>query len=449
MAPFGNAFRIMAPPIILLVLCSSLLNIVDLPGSLSVGPESSVQSEITVAAQDASAAESPSPSPPPKDISDASQSLRPSASSNLSSDFSRALHPSSSPSSVLTNVAADKLPRALPSVAEIQSQAVGKILSCFDQFGVFPVWFSFPTSKILRQENKTQIWAVVLPSQGRKYIYDKETAYMHDYTTARFGYTWKKGGWDCLRHLEIMAAKCLPVFKGVEACPPCTMVGYPKDLFSEIHRAVTMVAKELNPSWDSNALKPLLPASHPLLKESEWTRTLDLYFEANLKSGSMVKIMHMAYAHKLGDVLLRPPRNVLFVDSAIPTMPDYQSMFTLIGLYEAWPSATIDVAFDVPYLFDDYKLSTTGLYGRGFNYALAINASLRVKVSQSDILQRDRDGLYDLVIYGSITRCSWNLAILNTPPRKRWIIFGEDDVPSKEQISKYSSSGFFFSREIA
>ena len=38
----------------------------------------------------------------------------------------------------------------------------------------------------------------------------------------------KKGGWDCMRHYEIIMNRCLPIFIGVENMPLYTMREYPR-----------------------------------------------------------------------------------------------------------------------------------------------------------------------------------------------------------------------------
>ena len=48
-----------------------------------------------------------------------------------------------------------------------------------------------------------------------------------------FGVTRKKGGWDCMRHIEIMASGCVPFFVDIDELPRRTMQFYPKKLLKE------------------------------------------------------------------------------------------------------------------------------------------------------------------------------------------------------------------------
>ena len=43
--------------------------------------------------------------------------------------------------------------------------------------------------------------------------------YRKDLEGSLFALTFKKAGWDCLRHLEILSAGCLPLFTDIVNCP--------------------------------------------------------------------------------------------------------------------------------------------------------------------------------------------------------------------------------------
>src|SRR5690606_14734444 len=50
--------------------------------------------------------------------------------------------------------------------------------------------------------------------------------------------TFKKAGWDCLRHYEIIANGCLPYFVNLESCPNKTLTALPKALLLEIKAVI-------------------------------------------------------------------------------------------------------------------------------------------------------------------------------------------------------------------
>ena len=98
--------------------------------------------------------------------------------------------------------------------------------------GVFPISFSIPAERIVGEiPEKIQTLSPIIP--GASYSFNEEEPYYQQYRNAAFAMTWQKGGWDCLRHLEIMANACVPVFKTINQCPPLTMTSYPKGLFVE------------------------------------------------------------------------------------------------------------------------------------------------------------------------------------------------------------------------
>ena len=51
-----------------------------------------------------------------------------------------------------------------------------------------------------------------------------------------FAYTNKKGGWDCLRHYEILANGCIPIFKNLDNSPKYTITTLPKELIIETNQ---------------------------------------------------------------------------------------------------------------------------------------------------------------------------------------------------------------------
>ena len=103
-------------------------------------------------------------------------------------------------------------------------------------FNIFPISFSIPEEKIVKEASeikKERFLAEYLPGNGNSYIYNKEQEYYQNYQKAFFGRTHKKGGWDCMRHYEILANFCLPHFPDLENCPPKTMSNFPKQQILE------------------------------------------------------------------------------------------------------------------------------------------------------------------------------------------------------------------------
>jgi len=103
---------------------------------------------------------------------------------------------------------------------------------------VFPTGFGIPIERIrqIRFEAKTQLFQKTAPDDSlfkevkdfgggfRHHVFDKEEDYYEDLSKSWFGLTCKKGGWDCLRHYEIIAGGSLLLFKDYhlkpEQCSP-------------------------------------------------------------------------------------------------------------------------------------------------------------------------------------------------------------------------------------
>lgn len=84
-----------------------------------------------------------------------------------------------------------------------------------------PITFSIPKDKIvLSIPLKTKNCSDLIPGKIETYIYQNEEDYYKEYQSSLFAITTKKGGWDCLRHYEIMANGCIPYFPNIEQCPP-------------------------------------------------------------------------------------------------------------------------------------------------------------------------------------------------------------------------------------
>ena len=98
-------------------------------------------------------------------------------------------------------------------------------------YKIRPINFCIPKERIVSNiPEKTQDYASIIPGDKSTYIYKEETPYYEDYQKSYFGVTTKKGGWDCLRHYEILMNGCVPYFPDLENCPIHTMERFPKKL---------------------------------------------------------------------------------------------------------------------------------------------------------------------------------------------------------------------------
>jgi hypothetical protein len=109
---------------------------------------------------------------------------------------------------------------------------------------VLPIQFGIPKEKIrpIDLSRKTRLMAHCDPRDRSTYVYyDSESRYYDQYSDAYFGYTIKKGGWDCMRHHEILAAGAIPYFADIENCPRNTLHLFPREHLQ--------LARELHDNW--------------------------------------------------------------------------------------------------------------------------------------------------------------------------------------------------------
>lgn len=97
-----------------------------------------------------------------------------------------------------------------------------------------PISFSIPKEKIVDTiKEKTQYFGKAIP--WHPYSFNNEHEYYEDYQKSWFGYTCKKGGWDSMRHYEILANGCVPFFTDLNECPKTTLTPFfPKEMLLEV-----------------------------------------------------------------------------------------------------------------------------------------------------------------------------------------------------------------------
>ena len=96
-----------------------------------------------------------------------------------------------------------------------------------------PLPYAIPDNYIVSDvPEKQYVFSELIPDFSKTYKFgqgQQEEYYKH-YRDCRFAYTKNKGGWDCLRHYEILMNGCIPVFQNLVDCPAKTMITFPKEL---------------------------------------------------------------------------------------------------------------------------------------------------------------------------------------------------------------------------
>jgi hypothetical protein len=94
---------------------------------------------------------------------------------------------------------------------------------------VLPISFCIPEELIVaNMSEKEKKISDIIPNFNKTYNFNSENEYYDEYRKSWYAITKKKGGWDCLRHYEIMMNGCIPIFEDLEMCPKNTMIFLPK-----------------------------------------------------------------------------------------------------------------------------------------------------------------------------------------------------------------------------
>lgn len=261
---------------------------------------------------------------------------------------------------------------------------------------IYPISFSIPESLIVgSMPQKTRRMASIVP--GCDYSFDQYKTYSAEYQRSLFGMTWKKAGWDCLRHYEIIANGCIPWFIDFKNAPKNTLTTIPEWISTD--------SPEMQRAWSS---------------ERDATELTERLLEHARK--------HMTCRAAASRILeLSGNRNaerVLWVNAEAP---DYLDTLTLIGMKQLLGSNCTETT-PHNWLYSDFNASASHLYGRGFTYTCNLHSEWRSVVG--DI----RD--YDVIVWGSWTRSKmfWNEAMELLDHNKMIRLIGEDYIWQADSI---------------
>ena len=257
---------------------------------------------------------------------------------------------------------------------------------------LYPISLSVPESLILDQPpEKLQDSGTGISKGRRQYRFGpgQQQAYYEDYQRSYFGLTYKKGGWDCLRHLEIMANGCLPFFLGIEDCPRYTMAHYPKTLMKQVLQdyAQAVTIDGFNLSFD-----PGLAGESLHNYEEQVRQSLD-HTRQHLSTKAMASYVLDKAGH-------RDAKSVLYISSA--RKPDYICDLLFHGMRSLLGEGCVDVA-KIWWMYNNADPQKVGkLYGRGFTYSQHLPD---LSVDRGSIKKRIAKRDFDVIVFGSVNRC--------------------------------------------
>jgi hypothetical protein len=218
----------------------------------------------------------------------------------------------------------------------------------------------------------------LIPGELGTYIYDTEEDFYRSYQGSYYARTWKKAGWDCLRHYEILASGAIPYFRDLDKCEEKTLALFPKELVLAAMNMPGVSAEGIDHRvFDQTRYREIV------------TQLLD-YTRKHLTTRQMAKYV-LETIHYAGE------GKILFLSGN--TAPDYLRCLMLIGFKELLGERVVDYP-KIKHIYRSYP-DTDHLHGKGFTYTRIVDD---LPVDRGNIAERIRSKEFDLVIYGSIHR---------------------------------------------
>jgi hypothetical protein len=276
-----------------------------------------------------------------------------------------------------------------------------------------PISFSIPREKIVScVRPKLQTLATVIPGtavdkEARKtHVFNEEKAYYEDYQKSLFGLTCKKGGWDCMRHYEILGNGCIPAFKDIDDCPANTMANFPKKLVAQGYALYKQIGQKQLAELTEQELRLCANLSSHLL---DYTKT-------RLTTTAAAQDMLASLPGKCG--------SVLFLSGSVTA--DYLRCLTLHGL----KTVLGPNCHDHPGIMHIYKSAQKigKMYGKGFTYTRLLDPKYRDDARDKTIEHDIVHHRYDKIIYGSYHRGMplIDLVLRHYAPHDVVLMCGED-----------------------
>jgi len=288
---------------------------------------------------------------------------------------------------------------------------------------LYPISFSVHESKILSSvPAKTQLLAKIVPGQLHTYIYQNEVDYYAEYQRSLFAITTEKGGMDCLRHYEILANGCIPLFHGIESCPVRTLFNFPKEI---IVRAKALY-HELSTVPD-----PFHYGSAHLIEACRGvTNELLTYSREHLTNRAVASYILQASGN-------HDASRILFLCGI--TQVDYLPFLTVSGFKDLFGTGCHEYPKMEP-IYSDYSGPLLSLYGKGMTYSRVVDASLRDDSLDASIRDDIIAKKYDCIVYGSLHHGTPFLDLVSEhyPSDKIIMCCGEDKNGCCHAVDGYS-----------
>ena len=294
-----------------------------------------------------------------------------------------------------------------------------------------PITFCIAEEKVIDIiPSKTKMVSDLIPGKQSTYIYTTEQDYYNEYRSSLFAITTKKGGWDCMRHYEILANGCIPLFTDIDKCPINTLALFPKELMMNAHSLYNMLAPKQNVR---------------ALTDKDWTEYNKLvsqlleYTRSYLTTRKLAEYILIKSGHK-------EAKRILFLSAY--TGPDYLRCVILHGFKQLVGKQCHDYP-KVPHIYKSNTINYSKLYGKGISYTNLLESVNHDDSLDPIIEEQIKTHQFDIVIYGSYHRGMPYLDLVNKfyTPDKIILLCGED-IESCNYASWVSKGYTVFVREL-
>ena len=216
---------------------------------------------------------------------------------------------------------------------------------------------------------------------GYRFGAGEQAAYYEQYRRSHLAITQKRGGWDCLRHIEIMLNGCLPLFEDLKQCPPWTLTHYPKALLLQIAKRYAPIA---------------------LAQSSDHATTIDAQQYERDVQAILTHLRQKQTTVAIAQDLLRrmnasDAKRVLFLTPV--RKPNYSCDLLFHGLRSLLGAGCVDVNKRW-WMYQSLPAERyRELYGNGFTYAGHLPDLDIDRTNMRDAIRQQR---YDLIVYGCV-----------------------------------------------
>ena len=287
-----------------------------------------------------------------------------------------------------------------------------------------------------------------------------------------FGVTRKKAGWDCMRHIEIMASGCVPFFVDLKYLPRRTMQFYPKKLLEQARNfpGVTFHGSQDDPSsykiasdrFDFEKYYELATKILEHSREHLTTRAMAQYVlqRIDMPSPKRALMATNCIDDYLQDTMLHGLKLVLgarLVDfvpesqllSADQCVTDHSNSTRLL------PDYRVNMYMDSWAASSKSNLDTRKSYGRGFTVWNRLSKAIHGDIDRSNVYKDIEDDVFDVVfltdrvLRSQEQRRFVDHVRLNVDRSKVVALLGDDSPADVVTLHQYHSlSSWILEREL-